>query len=702
MPGLGDIFGGGDDMSSFNYGSPYDNPDASFFEVPGTTNYGDIQATGVGGPGTSLAYNANGDLVETQGTGGDTSGGITNTGGGGAGSAIADLIKKYGLPALLAGLAASDRQKATGGGYGRAYQSPAPLTRTMSQGKYGPIAKYAADGGIIQGYARGGQTGQLPEPDVGSMASGIASQFDPEQNRRAIEAFAKFFPASAIGMTIKNAIEQIRAGDTEGLAKNTAKSMIPFYKTGEKLSEGDMSGAAASLVPPGIKSLYDLITSSPSQSRQAAEYASAFGDPQGTSATNQSADYASAFGDLEGTASNAENAAANATANTAPSQGFTPSVAQPSGMQTFDQFKAMADAAQAQKEQQANNGEVVSFGVPDQNTEQFVDQYSLAQPEAQGTDFGAMNDPGYDGMGGVSDTDPTRGPSVYGNYNSDVGSNFNNPSGPGEGGFGAGSYDNSNLSESGFGSGTGFGGGCPAPWVNILLADGGTVQAGDVKPGMEVFTQHETTNEWGVYPVTAVSFGEDNRWEVVLEDARKFVGTFNHRVRTDADWVEIRNLQPGDKLVQPEGFGVVKSSKHLDNGPIVKITVADAHTYISEGFLSHNIKDSGSGGGINRDDYILAPYAQGGGIAAMAKGRFLRGPGDGVSDSIPATIDGNQPAALADGEFVIPARVVSELGNGSSEAGARKLHAMMVRIQKDRRGAKNIAANTKVDRHLPA
>lgn len=102
------------------------------------------------------------------------------------------------------------------------------------------------------------------------------------------------------------------------------------------------------------------------------------------------------------------------------------------------------------------------------------------------------------------------------------------------------------------------------------------------------------------------------------------------------------------------------------------------------------------------DGGMIDGYAQGGGIAAMAKGRFLRGPGDGVSDSIPATIDGNQPAALADGEFVIPARVVSELGNGSSEAGARKLHAMMVRIQQDRRGAKNIAANTKVDRHLPA
>jgi len=102
------------------------------------------------------------------------------------------------------------------------------------------------------------------------------------------------------------------------------------------------------------------------------------------------------------------------------------------------------------------------------------------------------------------------------------------------------------------------------------------------------------------------------------------------------------------------------------------------------------------------DGGMIDGYAQGGGIAAMAKGRFLRGPGDGVSDSIPATIDGNQPAALADGEFVIPARVVSELGNGSSEAGARKLHEMMIRIQKDRRGTKDIAANTKVDRHLPA
>jgi len=84
-------------------------------------------------------------------------------------------------------------------------------------------------------------------------------------------------------------------------------------------------------------------------------------------------------------------------------------------------------------------------------------------------------------------------------------------------------------------------------------------------------------------------------------------------------------------------------------------------------------------------------------------GHLLKGPGDGVSDSIPAMIGDKQPARLADGEFVIPARIVSEIGNGSTDAGARKLYAMMDRIQKARgKTLKNVAANTKADKHLPA
>ncbi len=261
------------------------------------------------------------------------------------------------------------------------------------------------------------------------------------------------------------------------------------------------------------------------------------------------------------------------------------------------------------------------------------------------------------------------------------------------------------------GGGGGGGGGCPAPWINILLADGGTVQAGNMKPGMQVFTRHEKTDEWGVYPVTAVSFGEDERWEVVLEDGRVFLGTFNHRVcAVDKDWIEIRDLQPGDKLVQQEGFGVVKSSTKKDHGTIVKITVDGAHTYISEGFLSHNMKyEGGWGGFMEMANGGMTPGYALGGLGSLGGfsdgGQLLRGPGDGVSDSIPASIGNRQPARLADGEFVVPARIVSELGNGSTEAGARQLYAMMDRIQKNRKksiGKGNVAVNSHANKHLPA
>ena len=111
------------------------------------------------------------------------------------------------------------------------------------------------------------------------------------------------------------------------------------------------------------------------------------------------------------------------------------------------------------------------------------------------------------------------------------------------------------------------------------------------------------------------------------------------------------------------------------------------------------------------DNFFVDKFAAGGmaqgGLGSLGSysdgGRLLKGPGDGISDSIPAMIGKNQPARLADGEFVIPARIVSEIGNGSTDAGARKLYAMMDRIQKARgKTLKNVAANTKADKHLPA
>lgn len=83
-------------------------------------------------------------------------------------------------------------------------------------------------------------------------------------------------------------------------------------------------------------------------------------------------------------------------------------------------------------------------------------------------------------------------------------------------------------------------------------------------------------------------------------------------------------------------------------------------------------------------------------------GRLLKGPGDGVSDSIPASIGHKQPARLAEGEFVVPARIVSELGNGSTDAGAKRLYAMMDRIKARRKKTKDIAADSKAYNLLPA
>jgi hypothetical protein len=82
-------------------------------------------------------------------------------------------------------------------------------------------------------------------------------------------------------------------------------------------------------------------------------------------------------------------------------------------------------------------------------------------------------------------------------------------------------------------------------------------------------------------------------------------------------------------------------------------------------------------------------------------GRLLKGPGDGMSDNIPATIANKQPARLADGEFVVPADVVSHLGNGSTDAGAKQLYAMMDKIRTARTGNKKQGKQIKPSKFLP-
>jgi hypothetical protein len=107
-----------------------------------------------------------------------------------------------------------------------------------------------------------------------------------------------------------------------------------------------------------------------------------------------------------------------------------------------------------------------------------------------------------------------------------------------------------------------------------------------------------------------------------------------------------------------------------------------------------------------QDSSFPAQSMAGGGIASLGSysdgGHMLKGPGDGMSDSIPATIANKRPARLATDEFVVPADVVSHLGNGSSDAGAQQLYAMMNRVRKARTGNPKQGREINAGKYMPA
>jgi hypothetical protein len=122
--------------------------------------------------------------------------------------------------------------------------------------------------------------------------------------------------------------------------------------------------------------------------------------------------------------------------------------------------------------------------------------------------------------------------------------------------------------------------------------------------------------------------------------------------------------------------------------------VAQQYTPFVQPAVAAPVPDSSSGGGKAGG---LMPYNLGG---YSDGGRLLKGPGDGMSDNIPASIGDKQPARLADGEFVVPADVVSHLGNGSTDAGAKKLYAMMDKVRTARTGNKKQGKEIKAEKFL--
>lgn len=169
--------------------------------------------------------------------------------------------------------------------------------------------------------------------------------------------------------------------------------------------------------------------------------------------------------------------------------------------------------------------------------------------------------------------------------------------------------------------------------------------------------------------------------------------------------LNLAQASPGLKLMATGGT-VNTNSSTISSGGIQDLYGTNDQTTGTQNL-------SKDGYGIGRLDNLASEgsrakaadtfYAMGGPVSFAEGGHnYLQGSGDGMSDSIPATIEGKQPARLADSEFVIPADVVSHLGNGSSKAGAKQLYKMMDRIRLARTGTKKQGKQIKPEKYMPA
>lgn len=277
----------------------------------------------------------------------------------------------------------------------------------------------------------------------------------------------------------------------------------------------------------------------------------------------------------------------------------------------------------------------------------------------------------------------------------------------------------------------------PKAWGNLTDAQKAEFYANN--PNMASF-QQGFLGLWGKSPISSLqeyfSPGTLVRNQLIAQGVDPSTGThMSTSEQKKAALEAIKNpvMAPGDNglagLAEQYGMygneraGLSETPSERYSNPISGYSFGPAPSEASLSNQSSETRSSlrsnegyGDGGGEANGGLMNSHYAHGG-IAALAGGgmynlgsysdggRLLRGPGDGVSDDIPATIGHNQPARLADGEFVVPARIVSELGNGSTEAGARKLYAMMDRVQKARAktvGKDKIAANSRADKYLPS
>jgi hypothetical protein len=232
-------------------------------------------------------------------------------------------------------------------------------------------------------------------------------------------------------------------------------------------------------------------------------------------------------------------------------------------------------------------------------------------------------------------------------------------------------------------------------------ATGGTIQSGGIRdlygtpdnqptisPGLSGFGLGRLNNLAGEQAMTqAQTLGYADGGDVVAGERGM---NLDKQRALNLDLVPSLNVETGKQnYTTPESFMYNFYTGNIPSdslGPLGQL-----YSYTMKGKLN-----DGSTVGQNLYDDMMKSRSK------MAKGGYLDGAGDGMSDSIPATIEGKQPARLADGEFVIPADVVSHIGNGSSKAGSKRLYAMLDKVRHARTGNKKQGKQINPAKYMPA
>ena len=222
----------------------------------------------------------------------------------------------------------------------------------------------------------------------------------------------------------------------------------------------------------------------------------------------------------------------------------------------------------------------------------------------------------------------------------------------------------------------------------VSFADGGDtnplaeeIQPIDQSAGIASLTPQVATSqtmpvEQAQNAATALSGETNSGGSIISQVAANLRANPNYQPKNPIEAAIIKQIKGDDSMQQgqpsQQGLGSLTPSQPM--APSYNPSVAMGPTYFA---------------GMN----VPQGYARGG---------YLDGQGDGMSDSIPATIEGKQPARLADGEFVVPADVVSHIGNGSSKAGSKRLYAMLDKVRHARTGNKKQGKQINPAKYMPA